>query len=88
MDFLLGYSSLLPLVGIMLVMLFMNTLLPREMAVSMVYLMILVDGVIAAVWFYSLRDFMVDIKIFKMGIAVSFVSLTVIKCSYFMLKKT
>ena len=87
MDFMIGFLFILPLIGLMLGYEVLSKYIPREVVVSVIYGLILADGVMAAVWYYGIVEVMENIKLFKLGMAAAFMGGTVVKVSYFAVKK-
>ena len=87
MDFMIGFLFILPLIGLMLGYELISKLIPREVVVSVIYGLILADGVCAAVWYFGIVELMENIKLFKLGMAAAFMGGTVVKVSYFAVKK-
>lgn len=87
MDFMIGFLFMIPLIGLMLGYEVLSKYIPKELVVSVVYALILADGVCAAVWFYGIVELMENIKLFKLGMAAAFMGGTVVKVSYFAVKK-
>lgn len=87
MDFMIGFLFILPLIGLMLGYEVLSKYIPREVVVSVIYGLILADGVMAAVWYYGIVEVMENIKLFKLGMAAAFMGGTVVKVSYFAIKK-
>ncbi len=87
MEFMIGFLFILPLIGLMLGYEVLSKYIPREVVVSVIYGLILADGVMAAVWYYGIVEVMENIKLFKLGMAAAFMGGTVVKVSYFAIKK-
>ena len=87
MEFMIGFLFILPLIGLMLGYEVLSKYIPREVVVSVIYGLILADGVMAAVWYYGIVEVMENIKLFKLGMAAAFKGGTVVKVSYFAIKK-
>ena len=87
MEFMIGFLFILPLIGLMLGYEVLSKYIPREVVVSVIYGLILADGVMAAVWYYGIVEVMENIKLFKLGMAAAFMGGTVVKVSYFAVKK-
>ena len=87
MEFMIGFLFILPLIGLMLGYEVLSKYIPREVVVSVIYGLILADGVMAAVWYYGIVEVMENIKLFKLGMAAAFMGGTVVKGSYFAIKK-
>ncbi len=87
MDFMIGFLFILPLIGLMLGYDLISKLIPKELVISVIYGLILADGVCAAVWYFGIVELMENIKLFKLGMAAAFMGGTVVKVSYFAVKK-
>ena len=68
MEFILGILFIFPLIGIMLAYDRLKSLVPPELAVQLVYSLILLDGVMVAIWYYGILPILANIKVFKLGI--------------------
>ncbi len=87
MDFMIGFLFILPLIGLMLGYELISKLIPKELVISVIYGLILADGVMAAVWYFGIVELMEKVKLFKLGMAAAFMGGTVVKVSYFAIKK-
>lgn len=87
MDFMIGFLFILPLIGLMLGYDLISKLIPKELVISVIYGLILADGVMAAVWYFGIVELMEKVKLFKLGMAAAFMGGTVVKVSYFAIKK-
>lgn len=87
MSFWIGYSLIIALFGVMVLVGVMQRLLPRELSIALMYGMIIVDGIVAYTYYYGGTEFVSDDKLFRLGIALSFMTMTVVKCTYFALRK-
>lgn len=87
MEFMIGFLFILPLIGLMLGYDLISKLIPKELVISVIYGLILADGVMAAVWYFGIVELMEKVKLFKLGMAAAFMGGTVVKVSYFAIKK-
>ena len=87
MEFMIGFLFILPLIGLMLGYDLISKLIPKELVISVIYGLILADGVCAAVWYFGIVELMEKVKLFKLGMAAAFMGGTVVKVSYFAIKK-
>ena len=87
MEFMIGFLFILPLIGLMLGYDLISKLIPKELVISVIYGLILADGVMAAVWYFGIVELMEKVKLFKLGMAAAFMGGTVVKVSYFAVKK-
>jgi positive regulator of sigma E activity len=87
MEFMIGFLFILPLIGLMLGYDLISKLIPKELVISVIYGLILADGTLAAVWYFGIVELMEKVKLFKLGMAAAFMGGTVVKVSYFAIKK-
>ena len=87
MEFMIGFLFILPLIGLMLGYDLISKLIPKELVISVIYGLILADGEMAAVWYFGIVELMEKVKLFKLGMAAAFMGGTVVKVSYFAIKK-
>ena len=87
MDFLIGLSSILLLAPFFMLVVYLMEMLPAEFSLAAIGLMLLGDGVIAAIFYYAGIDFVESEKYLKLGIAVAFVLATIFKVVYMVLNQ-
>lgn len=85
MSFLIGISFAILLALFTVVFYLITRRLPKEFLLASVVLMFVGDGVLVATWYYGLVEIVEDIKVFKLGIAASFVIGAFSRSIYFML---
>jgi|SaaInl0LU_22_DNA_1037365.scaffolds.fasta_scaffold02085_5 hypothetical protein len=85
MEFLIGLGSLMLLIPFFLLVVFLMDLLPPEFSLGAVLLMFVGDGAIAGTWYLILEDFVQSESLLRMGLAMSFLILTVFKVCYMVL---
>ena len=82
MDFLTGFGITLLLSMAFAIIILVSKLLPKELALVPIYGMIAIDGVVAAIWYYSMVELVQDYKAFKVGIAASFMLMAFAKAIF------
>jgi hypothetical protein len=82
MEFLIGFSSLTLLVPYFVLIAYLLKTLPPEYSLASVGAMLIGDGVIAALVYYTGVDYVESVKVFKLGIASAFMVTTIIKVIY------
>jgi len=87
MYFLAGFSLILPLMFISILILFFKKIISKELSISVMYLMFIADGLFVMLWYYGLKDILLDPKVFKLGISASFVFITMFRSMYFLIKQ-
>jgi hypothetical protein len=65
MEFLSGFSLILPLIFISTLILFFKKMVSKELSISIMYLMFIGDDLFVMLWYYGLKDMMVDPKLFE-----------------------
>lgn len=82
MEFLIGFSSIILLVPYFILIAYLLKTLPPEYSLASVGAMLIGDGVIAALIYFTGVDYIESIKVFKLGIASAFMVTTIIKVMY------
>ena len=88
MEFFIGLGIVTLLVPFFLLVVWLLKLLPSEYSFSVIAGMMFGDGAIAGIWYYGGRPFIDTIQIFKMGIAIAFVVITIFKVIYLVVSPT
>ena len=87
MSFLYGYGFTFMLIGVMLMVSVMQRLLPKELGIALIYGMIFIDGILAYTYYFGGAELVFDERLFRLGIALAFMTMTVVKCTYFAYKR-
>ena len=86
MSFITGFSFIIFL-GIFTVLLLMiSKRLPKELALSSIFLLIMGDAVLVGLWYFGLLDVIEQEKHFRLGIAAAFCTSSMGRSIYFLLK--
>lgn len=85
MEFLIGLGVVLLLIPFFIMVTIIMRLLPSDYTLLSVVLMLVGDGVIAFMWFYSWSEFVETPRILRLGIAAGFALLTIVKVTYLLL---
>ena len=80
----LGFVNVLVMFTLFLYMLYKR--IPTDYVQSLIVLMFMGDGILVAIWYYGLLDFIDNERIFRLGIAVSFCISAFSRSLFFMLK--
>jgi hypothetical protein len=88
MEFLAGFSLIIPLMFISILILFFKKIISKELSVSIMYLMFIADGLFVMLWYYGLKDFLCEPKLFKLGISASFIFISMFRSMYFLIKQS
>lgn len=85
MEFLIGLGSLVLLIPFFMLVVFLMKLLPPEFSLGAVLLMFVGDGALAGVWYLICKEFVQSDNSLRMGLAMSFLLLTIFKVVYMVL---
>ena len=85
MSFIIGFSFSLLLAIFTVLLYIIAKRLPKEFLLTSVVLLFAGDATLVALWYYGLSEVVDNIKLFKFGIAVSFMFTSFGRAIYFML---
>lgn len=85
MSFILGFSFILLLSIFTVLLLIISKRLPKELASSSIFLLIMGDAVLVALWYFSLIELISVEKHFRLGIAAAFCASSMGRSIYFLL---
>ena len=85
MSFLLGFSFVGLLLFFTVMLWTISKLIPKEMIVGLIALMLVGDGVMVALWYFVLGEYVGDLKLFRLGIGTAFCAGAFARSLYFMI---
>ena len=85
MDFLVGFSFIFFLVIFTFLLTKISGIIPKEFAQALIVFMIFGDAIFVAIHYYGIKDIVSNIKEFKLGIAVSFALMSLLRAAYFLI---
>lgn len=87
MSFLIGLSFLILLSFWTVVLYFISKMFTaKEFLLLPILLMFFGDGILVSIWYYGLSEFVSDIRSFRLGIGLSFMTCAFGRSIYFMIK--
>ena len=86
MNFLIGFSLIIPLMLFTMVLWILSQKLPPEMVLGVIGIMMFGDALLAFGWYFGIGEEMTNIKQFRLGIAFAFCATSFGRAIYFMLK--
>ena len=86
MNFITGFSLVLPLILFSYVILYVAKILPPQAILGAVLLMFLGDSIFAALWYYGIGEDVTNISRFKLGCGLAFATTTIVRALYFAIK--
>ena len=86
MNFVIGFSLIIPLMVFTMVLWMIAKKLPSEMILGTIGIMMFGDALLAFGWYFGIGEEIANINQFKMGIAFAFCATSFGRAIYFMLK--
>ena len=83
MEFLIGFSLVLPLILQSVLVKKITRNLPAETIMVSLILMIGIDIILSGMWFFSMRELFDNVKVFKLGISMAFMVAAFGRATYF-----
>lgn len=81
----LGFSFLGLILFFTVLLWAVSKLIPKEMTVGLIALMVVGDGVMVALWYFVLGEYVEDLKLFRLGIGTAFCAGAFTRSLYFMI---
>jgi hypothetical protein len=85
MSFLIGFSFFFLLLFYTIILWAISKLIPQEYIVSLISFMIVGDGIMVALWYFVLGEFIEETRLFRLGIGTAFFAGAFARSLYFML---
>jgi len=87
MSFIIGFSFVIVLSIFTVLLSLISKRLPKELALSSIFLLIMGDAVMVSLWYFSLFEIVEVEKHFKLGIAAAFCAASMGRSIYFLLNE-
>jgi hypothetical protein len=84
MSFIIGFGFLICLLFFSALLLGISKFIPKEAAISLIVFMILGDGIMVALWYFVLGEYVPDLKLFRLGIGTAFCAGAFSRSIYFL----
>jgi len=84
LSFVLGFSFFTLILFYSVLLWTISKFIPKEAAISLIVFMIVGDGIMVALWYSVLGEYVADLKLFRLGIGTAFCAGAFSRSIYFL----